>query len=173
MWRLTYCSFLDPGFPRFPQTCCYFRCFWQIWNWFWTLLILISTSSEISFELQNLIITWRARCSRQSLSLWFLRPSPLQALAGCHHLQAHMIYIMWFDILYISNIHLGLVATSSKSNMYDSYNIWHNISYISNTYRVFFLTGPPPEFAKCWPVSNWFQKNVRVPDWPPPWSKNV
>ena len=21
-------------------------------------------------------------------------------------------------------------------------------------YRVFFLTGPPPEFAKCWPVSN-------------------
>ena len=36
-----------------------------------------------------------------------------------------------------------------------------------STYRVFFLTGPPPEFAKCWPVSNWFQKNIRVSDWPP------
>ena len=23
------------------------------------------------------------------------------------------------------------------------------------------------EFAKCWPVSNQFQKNGRVPDWPP------
>ena len=31
-----------------------------------------------------------------------------------------------------------------------------------------FLTAPlPPEFAKSWLVSNWFQKNVRVPDWPP------
>ena len=34
---------------------------------------------------------------------------------------------------------------------------------------VFFNCPPPPEFAKCWPVSNWFQKNVRVPDWPPLW----
>ena len=25
-----------------------------------------------------------------------------------------------------------------------------------------------PEFAKCRPVSNRFQKNDRVPDWPPP-----
>ena len=31
-----------------------------------------------------------------------------------------------------------------------------------------FFNWPSPEFAKCWPVSNWFQKNVRVPDWPPP-----
>ena len=31
-------------------------------------------------------------------------------------------------------------------------------------YRVFFLTQPP---LKCWPVSNRFQKHVRVPDWPP------
>ena len=31
-----------------------------------------------------------------------------------------------------------------------------------------FFNCPPPEFAKCWLVSNWFQKNVRVPDWPPP-----
>ena len=30
-----------------------------------------------------------------------------------------------------------------------------------------FFNWPPPEFAKCWPVSNWFQKDVRVPDWPP------
>ena len=35
-----------------------------------------------------------------------------------------------------------------------------------------FFNWPPPEFAKCWPVSNWFQKNVRVPDWPPLWSEN-
>ena len=35
------------------------------------------------------------------------------------------------------------------------------------SYRVFFLTGPPPEFAKCWPVRNRFRKNLRVPDWPP------
>ena len=31
-----------------------------------------------------------------------------------------------------------------------------------------FFNWPPLEFAKCWPVSNRFQKNVRVPDWPPP-----
>ena len=31
-----------------------------------------------------------------------------------------------------------------------------------------FFNWPPPEFAKCWPVSNWFKKNVRVPDFPPP-----
>ena len=36
-----------------------------------------------------------------------------------------------------------------------------------------FFYCPPPEFAKCWPVSNWFQKNVRVPDWPPLWLKIV
>ena len=36
-----------------------------------------------------------------------------------------------------------------------------------------FFNWPPPEFAKCWPVSNWFQKNVRVPDWPPLWLKIV
>ena len=29
-----------------------------------------------------------------------------------------------------------------------------------NKYRVFFLTAPPPEFAKCWPVGNWFQKTL-------------
>ena len=29
------------------------------------------------------------------------------------------------------------------------------------------------EFVKCWPVSNWFQKNVRVPDWPPLWSETA
>ena len=44
---------------------------------------------------------------------------------------------------------------------------------VYGSYRVIFLTGPPPEFAKCWPVSNWFQKNVRVPDWPPLWLKIV
>ena len=36
-----------------------------------------------------------------------------------------------------------------------------------------FFNWPPPEFAKCWPVSNWFKKNVRVPDWPPLWSENA
>ena len=36
-----------------------------------------------------------------------------------------------------------------------------------------FFNWAPPEFAKCWPVSNWFQKNVRVPDWPPLWSENA
>ena len=35
-----------------------------------------------------------------------------------------------------------------------------------------FFNWPHPEFAKCWPVSNWFQKNVKVPDWPPLWSEN-
>ena len=28
-------------------------------------------------------------------------------------------------------------------------------------------------FAKCWPVSDWFQKNVEVPDGPPLGIKNV
>ena len=36
------------------------------------------------------------------------------------------------------------------------------------TYTGCFFNWASPEFAKCWPVSNWFQKNVRVPDWPPP-----
>ena len=30
-----------------------------------------------------------------------------------------------------------------------------------------FFNWPSPEFAKCGPVSNWFKKNRRVPDWPP------
>ena len=30
-----------------------------------------------------------------------------------------------------------------------------------------FFNWASPEFAKCWPVSNWFKKNVRVSDWPP------
>ena len=30
-----------------------------------------------------------------------------------------------------------------------------------------FFNWASPEFAKCWLESNWFQKNVRVPDWPP------
>ena len=35
-------------------------------------------------------------------------------------------------------------------------------------YRVVFFNWPPRELAKCWPVSNRFRKNVRVPDCPPP-----
>ena len=31
-----------------------------------------------------------------------------------------------------------------------------------------FFNWPPFEFAKCWPASNQFRKNVRVPDCPPP-----
>ena len=30
-----------------------------------------------------------------------------------------------------------------------------------------FFNWASPEFAKCWLECNWFQKNVRVPDWPP------
>ena len=30
-----------------------------------------------------------------------------------------------------------------------------------------FFNWTPPEFAKCRPVSNQFEKNVRVQDWPP------
>ena len=30
-----------------------------------------------------------------------------------------------------------------------------------------FFNWASPEFAKCWPANNQFQKNVRVPDWPP------
>ena len=49
----------------------------------------------------------------------------------------------------------------------DSFNTIFILSQLEcSLYRVFFLTGPP-EFAKCWPVRNRFQKNVRVPDWPP------
>ena len=36
-----------------------------------------------------------------------------------------------------------------------------------------FFNWASPEFAKCWPVSDWFQKNVKVPDWPPLGIKNV
>ena len=43
----------------------------------------------------------------------------------------------------------------------------------TNNIQGVFFNWPPPEFAKCWPVSNWFQKNVRVPDWPPLWLKIV
>ena len=31
-----------------------------------------------------------------------------------------------------------------------------------------FFNWPSPEFAKCWPVSNWFQKNVKSPRLAPP-----
>ena len=143
MWRLTFRSFLDPGFPRFPQTCCNFSCFWQIWHWFWTLLIHINTSSEISFEQQNLIITWRARCSRPSLSLWFLRPLPPQALDGCHNLQTYMIYILC-DFIYvscISNIYLWMVATTSISNIYE---VWFMIIYHLFLIHIFHWWPTPP-----------------------------
>ena len=40
-------------------------------------------------------------------------------------------------------------------------------------YRVIFFNWASPEFAKCWPVSNRFQKNVRVLDWPPLGIENV
>ena len=45
----------------------------------------------------------------------------------------------------------------------------HNLLQIfhSNVQGGFF-NWPPLEFAKCWPVSNRFRKNVRVPDRPPP-----
>ena len=36
-----------------------------------------------------------------------------------------------------------------------------------------FFNWPSPEFAKCWPESNWFQKNVRVQYWPPLGIENV
>ena len=36
-----------------------------------------------------------------------------------------------------------------------------------------FFNWASPEFAKCWPVSDWFPKNVKVPDWPPLRSENV
>ena len=48
-----------------------------------------------------------------------------------------------------------------RTVIYDS-EFMESISCV--IYRVFFLTGPP---LKCWPVRNWFRKNVRVPDWPP------
>ena len=38
---------------------------------------------------------------------------------------------------------------------------------MEDKYRVFFLLAAPPEFAKCWPVSDRFQKNVSVSDWAP------
>ena len=41
------------------------------------------------------------------------------------------------------------------------------------TYRVFFFKWDSPEFAKCWPVSSWFKKNVKSPRLAPLWSKNV
>ena len=40
-------------------------------------------------------------------------------------------------------------------------------------YRVFVFNWASPEFGKCWPVSNWFQKNIRVLDWPPIGIENV
>ena len=36
-----------------------------------------------------------------------------------------------------------------------------------------FFNWAHPKFAKCRPVSNRFQKNDRVPDWPPLWSENA
>ena len=47
------------------------------------------------------------------------------------------------------------------------------ILFVEVPKKRFFLQGvffnwAYPEFAKCRPVSNRFQKNDRVPDWPPP-----
>ena len=38
---------------------------------------------------------------------------------------------------------------------------------MSNDIQGVFFNWPPPEFAKCRPVSNQFEKIVRVQDWPP------
>ena len=50
---------------------------------------------------------------------------------------------------------------------------YHHLVKREYTYRVVFFNWASPEFAKCWPVSNWFQKNIRVPDWPPIGIENV
>ena len=34
-------------------------------------------------------------------------------------------------------------------------------------YTGWFFNWPPPEFAKCWPVSNWFQKTLESQTGPP------
>ena len=57
---------------------------------------------------------------------------------------------------HISTLH----ALSSKTST--------TFLFLIDRYRVIFFNWASPEFAKCWPVSNRFQKDVRVPDWPPP-----
>ena len=46
-------------------------------------------------------------------------------------------------------------------------SVSEKIMYRYHVQGVFF-NWAHPEFAKCRPVSNRFQKNDRVPDWPPP-----
>ena len=72
-----------------------------------------------------------------------------------HRLPLHIITTRW-------------VTTMDQSN---NCNFWI-ASFESNHNPIHLYTGwifkwASPEFAKCWPVSSWFQKNVRVPDWPP------
>ena len=54
-------------------------------------------------------------------------------------------------------------GTRSESDCHRRYFLSKQLLFL---YRVFFYRASP-EFAKCWTVSNRFQKNVRVPDWPP------
>ena len=48
-----------------------------------------------------------------------------------------------------------------------------NIAKFNHVLQGDFFNWASPEFAKCWPVSNWFQKNIRVRYWPPIGIENV
>ena len=92
------------------------------------------------------------------------------------------IYVSSETSLWLSPISSGCIALSPPPKQFCEMRLLRcGLSHlprfamcnivISNTGC--FFNWASPEFAKCWPVSNQFQKNVRVPDWPSPWSKNV
>ena len=57
-------------------------------------------------------------------------------------------------------------APVSEATFFESGYVWYPDATACIVQGVFF-NWPPPEFAKCRPVSNIFEKYVRVQDWPP------
>ena len=64
---------------------------------------------------------------------------------------------LWFQF---SPSHLFFTCCHQNHPASDHHIYDHHVQSVSFNWA-------SPKFAKCWPVSNWFKKNVRVPDWPP------
>ena len=142
----------------------------------WLKSFSLSLSSHLSLSL-NLSLSFHLGASLDMgrwgkyFSLFLILCLSLSSLLPCLCLCACLCLCLWRTLEQVEwarrwggggsravEDFAGLAAPNQGSG--------HHISLLFFT-GCFFNWPPPPEFAKCWPVSNWFQKNVRVPDWPP------
>ena len=115
-----------------------------------------------------LTISSNMKFNRQ-LGDWLIPRHPtLQGCANCSILPSRMREhgVSWENRKNMEN-------NENTENMKKIENInqmTHTLFMIQNTQLMIqgdFFNWASLEFAKCWPVSNQFQKNGRVPDWPP------